>query len=84
MTQVPQHKFTRGMSVADMHHKRLDFVSVAFKGAQTRCPIVDRETFTMVSFVMYCDHLNLAYISQPNSCKDGAPTWGSFSTRLPT
>ena len=62
-----------------MRHEPLGFVSGAFKNAQLRWPIVDKEAFAIVStcrrmeyllwdgFVVYCDHRNLAYLFHPGA-----------------
>lgn len=96
---MPVDEFSNGISIANMHYVPLGFVNDAFKGVQVRGPIVDKETFAIGStclpleylmlggFIVYCDHLNLAYIFHPQC--DGGPTieartWGSPSTLLCT
>ena len=48
LTQVPQEELDRGVSVEDMTHEPLGFLSGTFKGSQQRWATVDKEGFAVV------------------------------------
>ena len=80
LTQVPQEELDRGVSVEDITHEPLGFLSGTFKGSQQRWATVDKEGFAVVSTFkrleyllwngvhIYTDHRNLAYIFYPEAC----------------
>ena len=49
VTQVPEEEFSQGLTADDMSHEPLGFVSGAFKNAQVRWPIIDKEAFAIIS-----------------------------------
>ena len=71
---MPQEELDRSVSVEDMTHESLGFLSGTFKGSQQRCATVDKEDFAVMSTFkrleyllwngvhIYTDHRNLAYI----------------------
>ena len=79
-TQVPQEELDRGVSVEDMTHEPLGFLSGTFKGSQQRWAPVDKEgsavvsTFKRLEYLLwngvhiYTHHRNLAYIFDPEAC----------------
>ena len=79
VTQVPEEGLWSEMPVAEMSHEPLGFVSGAFKNAQVRWPVIDKEAFAIIStcrrlqflfwggFCVYCDHRKLAYIFHPGA-----------------
>ena len=48
-TQVPQEELDRGVSVEDMTHEPLGFLSGTFKGSQQRWLTVGKKGFAVVS-----------------------------------
>ena len=80
LTQVPREELDRGVSVEDMTHEPLGFLSGTFKRSQQRWATVDKEGFAVVSTFkrleyflwngphIYTDHRNLAYIFDPEAC----------------
>ena len=92
VTQVPSEELERDVSVEEMHHEPLGFLSGVFKGSQLRWPTVDKEAFAVVSTfrrlayllwdgaTIFCDHRNLAYILHPGAA--GATTSKTAAQRL--
>ena len=80
LTQVPKEELVAGLSLMDMSHEPLAFLSGVFRGSQLCCPTVDKETFAILNafqrgpYLLWdglntvCDHRNLAYIFSPQSC----------------
>ena len=80
VTQVPDAEMHCGVSVEEMTHEPLAFLSGTFKGSQLRWATVDKEGFAIVSTFrrleyllwdgvhIFTDHRNLAYIFHPNAC----------------
>ena len=77
---MPQDELDRGVSVEDMIHEPLGFLSGTFKGSRQRWTTADKEgfavvsTFTRLEFLLwigvhiYTDHRNVAYIYDPEAC----------------
>ena len=57
LTQVPQKELDRGVSVRDMTHEPLGFLSGAFKGSQQRWATVDKEGFAVVGTFKRLEYL---------------------------
>ena len=76
LTPVPQDALDCGVSVEDMTHEPLGFLSATFKGSQRRWATVDKEgsPFKRSEYVLwngvhsYTDQRNLAYIFDPEAC----------------
>ena len=80
LTQVPKEELVAGLSLMDMSHEPLAFLSGVFRGSQLCWPTVDKESFAILSAFqrvpyllwdgsnIFCDHRNLAYIFTPQSC----------------
>lgn len=85
LTQVPQAEFDRDMTVEDMSHEPLGFLSSVFCNSQLRWPMVDKEAFTILSTFrrleylllngasIFTDHGNLAYMFHPEACVSAMP-----------
>ena len=77
---MPQEELGRGVSVEDMTHEPLGFLSGTFKESQQRWATVDKEGLAVMSTLkrleyllrngvqIYTDHRNLAYIFYPDAC----------------
>ena len=57
LTQVPQEELDRGVSVEDMTHESLGFLSDTFKGSQKRWAAVDKEGFAVASTFKRLEYL---------------------------
>ena len=80
LTQVPNEELGAGLSFMDMSHGPLAFLSGVFRGSQLCWSTVDKESFANLSAFqrvpyllsdgsnIFCDHRNLAYIFNPQSC----------------
>ena len=77
---MPQEELDRGVSVEDMTHEPLGFLSGTFKGSEQRWATVDKEgsavvsTFKRLKYLLwngvhiYTDHRNLPYIFYAEAC----------------
>ena len=80
VTQVPDAEMDQILSVEDMTHEPLAFLSGTFKGSQMHGATIDKEGFAIVSTFrrlelflwngvhIFTDHRNLAYIFDPEAC----------------
>ena len=54
LTQVPEEEFRSGVTLENMSHEPLAFLSGSFKGSQLRWATVDKEGFAIVNTFRSC------------------------------
>ena len=76
---MPEEECRRGVSLENMSHEPLAFLTGSFKGSQLRWATVDKEGFAIVNTFrrleyllcgvhIFTDHRNLTYIFNPEPC----------------